>query len=640
MATRWAISSGDNNQTSTWNDGATLGLPTSADDVFTNGFTVNMVANATYISMNNSARSRDIATPLMTGYTTPQGTAISSGDNGLSAAWRAFNRNTTSATDQRWQSTTNNAGWVGFQFNNGLTAKVINQYLIYGSTTLANNPNTWTFEGSNDNVTWAVLHTVTGTTVGASSTYSSPLLANTTSYEYYRINVTAVGTAGNTIIIPEIEFYERFTAALASGGSFNFNTSGVTVSATSTSASLSAGATNLITVTATTGTVTLSLGSAVTGPAINSSNLINHSGNCNFNLNGTTFNSVNTVSVSGTSCILKSSTGTITIVGNLEGSTGGNQGNLPVLTSTAGNTIITGNVVGGIIGSQTINQSAGNITITGNVTGGRATSIFAINLSGAASQFTINGDVRGGSGSSAFGINFGGTLGTVNGNVTGGSGTLAAGINTTTGGVNVTGNVTGFVGAGIGVAANSTIIGNLFGGSGQPAIGNPNNNSFTVTVTGDVYASTTQNGIALTGTGTQVVNLTGNMYNTLGRMAIWCPNVFISNTATTLWRMDTGGGNYKFLYSADYTPNLPATTNVRNGVTFGPALSLTGTMVVPSASDVRENVPVDNTAGTGELTSADIISGINASSNDLAVRLKNTLTDVTAGNIISQYNNS
>jgi hypothetical protein len=104
--------------------------------------------------------------------------------------------------------------------------------------------------------------------------------------------------------------------------------------------------------------------------------------------------------------------------------------------------------------------------------------------------------------------------------------------------------------------------------------------------------------------------------------------------------MDTGGGNYKFLYSADSTPNLPPQTDVRFGTTFGPALSLTGTMVVPSASDVRENVPVDNTVGTGELTSADIISGINASSDDLAVRLKNTLTDTTAGNIISQYNNS
>jgi hypothetical protein len=249
--------------------------------------------------------------------------------------------------------------------------------------------------------------------------------------------------------------------------------------------------------------------------------------------------------------------------------------------------------------------------------------------------------VRGGSGSSATGINFGGTLGTVNGNVTGGGGTSSHGVNATSGGVNVTGDIIGNIGAGMVVAANSTIIGDVFAGSTRGGIDNGiSNNSFTVTVTGDVYASTTINGISLTGTGTQVVNLTGNMYNTLGRMAIWCPNVFISNTATTLWRMDTGGGNYKFLYSADSTPNLPATTNVRFGTTFGPSLSLTGTMVTVSAANTRKDVPTDNTVGTGELTSADIISGINASSDSLAVRLKNTLTDTTAGNIISQYNNS
>jgi len=426
------------------------------------------------------------------------------------------------------------------------------------------------------------------------------------------------------------------SAPIVAGGSFNFNTAGVTVSATSTSAALSAGATNLITVTATTGTVTLSLGSA-TSTAVQ---CFSHTGACNFTLNGIRY----ITTASNVVSIAKSSSGTITITGDIFGSATANANNSHGLSSSNGNTIVIGNVFGGSATSGTschgILQTAGNVTVTGNVTGGSQTSFHGISLTGAASQFTINGNVTGGSGATAYGINFGGTLGTVNGNVTGGGGTLAAGINTTTGGVNVTGNVTGFVGAGIGVAANSTIIGNLFGGSGQPAIGNPNNNSFTVTVTGDVYASTTQNGIALTGTGTQVVNLTGNMYNTLGRMAIWCPNVFISNTATTLWRMDTGGGNYKFLYSADSTPNLPATTNVRNGVTFGPALSLTGTMVVPSASDVRENVPVDNTVGTGELTSADIISGINASSDSLAVRLKNTLTDTTAGNIISQYNNS
>jgi hypothetical protein len=421
------------------------------------------------------------------------------------------------------------------------------------------------------------------------------------------------------------------SAPIVAGGSFNFNTAGVTVSATSASASLSAGATNLITVTATTGTVTLSLGSAVTGLGTGNTQIFNYTGNCNFTLNGVRFTSGAT---SNSFCINKSSTGTINITGDIVAA------GFTAFNSTAGNTVVIGNVFGSASGFG-ISQSAGNVTVTGNVTGGTGNSVHGISLTGAASQFTINGDVRGGSASNAHGINFGGTLGTVNGNVTGGGGGTAHGVFATTGGVNVTGNVTGFVGCGLRIATNSTIIGNVFGGSVLPGIDpSVTGASLTITVTGDVYASTTVNGITLTGTGTQVVNLTGNMYNTLGRMAIWCPNVFISNTATTLWRMDTGGGNYKFLYSADSTPNLPATTNVRNGVTFGPALSLTGTMVVPSSSDVRENVPVDNTVGTGELTSADIISGINASSNDLAVRLKNTLTDTTAGNIISQYNNS
>jgi hypothetical protein len=626
MAVRWAIASGDNNNVSTWNDGATLGLPTSADSVFTNGFNVNMVADATYISMNNTARARDIATPAMTANNAPS-PYVAAASTGASP-WNAFDRNYASSSNF-WASTTTPA-WLSMDFG---ASVIIDAYTIFGSNNQTQNPRNWTLEGSANNTTWTTLHTVTlPSAIGVGSSYSSGSIGNTTSYRYYRINITLNGGAGN-ILITELELYQPGTAALAAGGSFNFNTAGVTVTCTSTSASLSAGATNLITVTATTGTVTLNLGSSVTGLASNSTQIINHTGACNFNVSGINFNASPT---NVAYCINKTSTGTITITGNVIGSA--SAGTAHSLISTAGNTVVIGNVSAGA--GFGISQTAGNVTVTGNVTGGTSSSVHGISLIGAASQFTINGDVRGGSGPSAHGINFGGTLGTVNGNVTGGSGTIAHGVATSTGGVNVTGNITGNVGVGIAIAANSTIIGNVFAG-GLPAISNrTNNNSFTVTVTGDVYASVTTNAIELTGTGTQVVNLTGNMYNTLGRMAIWCPNVFISNTATTLWRVDTGGGDYKFLYSADTTPNLPATTDVRFGTTYGPALSLTGTMVVLANSDVRKDVPNDNSVGTAELTSADIISGINASSDPLAVRLKNALTDVTAGNIISQYKDS
>ena len=632
MAVRWLTSSGNFSSTSVWNDGTLLGIPTTGDDVFTNGFTVNMDVNATVNSLNNSARARDIATPAMTANNAPSPyvAAASTIQGASNDAFAAFNRVYTTSTG--WTTATNTTtGWLSMDFG---TSVIIDAYTIFGGDVQAINPRNWTFEGSANNTTWTTLHTVTlGAGIAASSSYSSGSISNPTAYRYYRINISLNGGSATRVGITELELYQQFTAALASGGSFNFNTAGVTVSATSTSASLSAGATNLITVTATTGTVTLNLGSSVNGLAIASTQIFNYTGACNFNLSGVRFTGGNS---SNAICIAKSSNGVITITGDLFG---GGTNSPTALSSSAGNTVVIGNVSGSGGGGTGITQSAGNVTVTGNVVGGTFTSAHGISLTGAASQFTINGNVTGGSGGTAHGINFGGTLGTVNGNVTGGGGSGARGVEATVGGVNVNGNVIGNISLGLNIGASSTIVGNVFAGSAA-GISTTTNNSLTVTVTGDVYASNVNNGITLAGTGTQVVNLTGNMYNTLGRMAIWCPNVFISNTATTLWRMDTGGGNYKFLYSADTTPNLPATTDVRNGVTFGPALSLTGTMVVPAASDVRENVPVDNTVGTGELTSADIISGINASSDPLAVRLKNALTDVTAGNLISQYKDS
>jgi hypothetical protein len=630
MAVRWLISGGGNfSSTSVWNDGTLLGIPTTGDDVFTNGFTVNMDTNATVNSLNNTARARDIATPAMTANNAPSPFVAAANNEANGAAFRAFDRN----TGTEWNTSAIGSPWI-ISIDLGLgNSMVIDGYTIFGTSTQASNARIWTLEGSDDFTLWTSIHSVSlGTAIAGNGTYSVATISNSTAYRYYRLNITANGGNSN-VAIRELELYQQFTAALASGGSFNFNTAGVTVSATSTSASLSAGATNLITVTATTGTVTLSLGSAVIGLSISNTQIFSYTGNCNFILNGVRFNGA--VSATNGFCINKSSTGTITITGDL---VGGASLTPNALNSTAGNTVVIGSVFGGSQGLG-ISQSAGNITVTGNVTGGTGTSVHGISLTGAASQFTINGDVRGGSASSAHGINFGGTLGTVNGNVIGAA-LNAGGVVTTTGGVNVTGNIIGNNGTALAIGANSTIIGNVFGGGSAAGISTSTNNSFTVTVTGDVYASTTQTGIQLTGTGTQVVNLTGNMYNTLGRMAIWCPNVFISNTATTLWRMDTGGGNYKFLYSADSTPNLPPQTDVRFGTTFGPALSLTGTMVTVSAANTRKDVPTDNTVGTGELTSADIISGINASSDSLAVRLKNTLTDTTAGNIISQYNNS
>ena len=630
MAIRWAVTGGTWSSTSTWNDGATLGIPTVGDDVFTNGFTVTMDVNATVNSLNNSARARTIATPAMTANNAPSPyVAAASSVSGGNQPYFAFDRNTGTAT---FWSTATATGWISIDFG---SSTIIDAYTIFGRNAQTVNPRNWTFEGSSNNSTWTVLQTVTlPSAIGASSSYSSGSIGNITAYRYYRVNISLNGGSASDLGIAEIELYQPFTAALAAGGSFNFNTAGVTVSATSTSASLSAGATNLITVTATGGTVTINLASSVTGLNIASTQIFNHNGNCNFNLSGNNFNGGG---VNAAYCINKSSNGTITITGNLSGGVTG--AGVVGLFSTNGNTIVYGNVSSNIFNSggnaYGIQQSSGNVTVYGNVSGGGAAgSNVGIFLTGAISTLTIIGNVSGGNSNGSAGVSHAGASSVIN----------------------VTGNIYGGVSTNTrGIIASSLIInviGNIYGGIGNPGL----DNNGTVNITGDVFGSSSHNAIVgsstivnLTGNAysglasainltTGTVNLTGNMYNTLGRMAIWCPNVFISNTATTLWRMDIGGGATRTLYSVDSFPNLPSVGNVRSGIGFGPASGLTGTMIVPTPSNVRVGVLTDNTVGTANITAQDILNFINTSSDPLAVRMRTMLTDNSAGQLISEYN--
>lgn len=584
MAVRWLTSSGNWSSTSVWNDGALLGIPTTGDDVFTNSFTVNMDVNATVNSLNNSARARDIATPAMTANNAPSPyVAAASTIVGTDDAWRGFDR--TTATQWSANAAT---GWLSMDFGSGSNT-IIDAYTIFGHSNQTENPRNWTFEGSNDNISWTTLHTVTlPAAIAASSNYSSGNIGNTNSYRYYRINITLNGGSGTRVRIAELELYQPGTVALAAGGSFNFNTAGVSVSCTSTSQ----GASNLFTITNATGSVSLNVGSNMS--AVSAQTTITYSSAGDFNF--ICPNLIPNNAIASNTLLSKTGAGLLTFNGNAYSIGNPAGGTTRGILSTLGNVIINGNVLGSpstaISGSsRTLEISGGNLTINGNIT---PTNVPAASL-------TVNNCP----------VFFSGTTLTLNGNTLGGDGLAIV----SSGTVNINGTLNG----GNSVYANSAI---------------------TINVTGDVYAGNFASAINCsqsTTTRASVVNLTGNMYNTNGRMAILCDNVFVSNTATTLWRMDTGGGDYKFLYSADTTPNLPPITDVRNLVTYGPALSLTGTMVVPAASDVRENVPVDNTVGTGELTSADIISGINASSDSLAVRLKNILTDKAAGNLISQY---
>jgi hypothetical protein len=373
---------------------------------------------------------------------------------------------------------------------------------------------------------------------------------------------------------------------ITAGGSFNFNTAGVTGTVTSSSP-LVPGATNLIQVTATTGTVTISLGGNVTTRAVASDILINYSGNCNLNLTGTNFNGGG---ASSSSCINKTSAGLITITGNVNGGNAGANSGAQSFVSTNGNTVIIGNVTGGIGAGGShrgVNQSAGTLTITGNVTGGQSV-----------------GNNQG--------VLFSGTSLTVNGTILGG--TASVGIETSAPINNVIGNVTGGINIGI-----ATSLANI------------------INVTGTVTASATAPAIQSTNANGQVY-LNGNMVNNNGKMAIYAPIVWLDANNTTSAAFFTSGGSPRTLYSEDTFPNMPAEADTRDNIVYGPGSGLRGTLKMPAAADTRNGVVYDNgTTGTALFTTATLLSEMGSSTTPVAVRMRNCATPEILGEILEAF---
>lgn len=392
------------------------------------------------------------------------------------------------------------------------------------------------------------------------------------------------------------------------GGTFNFNTAGVTGTVTS-STPLAGG--SIIQVTAPSGLVTLNMNNAsgtITGA------IVSHTGNCNFNLNATP---TYTFTVSGTqNGISKSSTGTITIVANLIGGAVINISGQNAFSSTAGNTIITGNVTGGSpsgIGaaSNGVLQTAGNLTINGNIRGGTgsASTNYGVNFSGAI--LTINGDIQT-LNSTSIPVLTSAPIFNLTGNVTGG--TSVQGISTSGTTNTITGNVT----AGTVSAITST-------------------SANIINVTGTVTASATSQAISMTNANGQVY-LNGNMVNNNGKMAIYAPIVWLDANNTTSAAFFTSGGVARTLYSEDTFPNMPAEANTRNNIVYGPGSGLRGTLKMPAAADTRNGVVYDNgTTGTALFTTATLLSEINSSSDAVAVRMRNCATPQILGEILEAF---
>lgn len=294
---------------------------------------------------------------------------------------------------------------------------------------------------------------------------------------------------------------------------------------------------------------------------------------------------------------------------------------------------IVGNCTGGTVGGAIAvnNTSTGTISIAGNVTGGSAAANFAQGaVNSSTGAITITGNVSGGSGASAYGVQnvSTGTM-TITGNVTGGSGSNSVAVlNSSTGTITITGNATGGSGGASNGALNNstgtiTITGISTGGTNATAYGVNNATTGTINLgraKGTAFGPGNTSGLAAVvgafNTGLGVIEIQELEYGQYGMTPT-------SGTGIRLKKVSTNQAVFNYVDAGaaktlvDATQGqMPAVTDVRAGISYASG-TLIGTCAVPPAASVGFGVPVDATTGTAALTPASVwghlLSAITAS---------------------------
>lgn len=371
-------------------------------------------------------------------------------------------------------------------------------------------------------------------------------------------------------------------SAVVAGGTYNFNSGSISASITSATSSLASN--NSITVTATSGDVIISAPSASFTGLV--TQLINHSGNCNFIITGSRFNAG---AAANGACIAKSSAGTITIVGNITGA--GNFGDRG-LSSTNGNTVVIGDISGstGNTGAG-IGQSAGSLTVIGNILGGGGNNN-AIAFSG-------------------------GTL-IISGSITG---------NSSAGAVVITGTPI------------INISGSIIGGSSGPAISSAV--AHTLTHSGSVIAAANPAVVSTSLTATNT--FTGPFFNNGAVMAVQAARMFLATNPIS-WQISSNvAGVSQSLFTADLLQTYPSASDVRLGTSYASG-SLVGTLAMPNPASVQFGVPVDNTTGSAVLTVDSLTQAVWGRprtqltvTGSIGERLQNVATPASVGTQIASY---
>ena len=156
--------------------------------------------------MASYSHDSDDLTPLMTAPNAPSPNVANASEEDTpdSLAFKAFDH---VATGYCWQTNVAVTGWIKFDFGAGNSHAVV-KYTIsvennpFGDFTKC--PKTWTLQGSNDDSNWTTLDTQTNVAAWSSAEMRTYEFANSTTYRYYKVNVTA-NQGGAVLNIAEIE---------------------------------------------------------------------------------------------------------------------------------------------------------------------------------------------------------------------------------------------------------------------------------------------------------------------------------------------------------------------------------------------------------------------------------------------------
>jgi hypothetical protein len=361
-----------------------------------------------------------------------------------------------------------------------------------------------------------------------------------------------------------------------------------------------------------------------------------------------------------TACVNQTGTASGTIVGNSRGGTNTSGGH-GINKTSSGTLSITGNITGGSVGVQNgLSMSAGIVNLTGNIIGGAGGS--------------------GGTGNTSGVVISGGVLNVLSGTATGGTANGVIGLYVSGGTVNFTGNAVGSSTAGLSAShgisqagtGTVTLNGNATGGaasSGGGGSGIVNASVIgTVIVNGNAIGGSVLAGASNTSTGTIAVKRAiGNAYgpgNTAGlSSAVGASNTGLgvlevqeiefgaygqsptSGTGIRLKKANTNVAVFNYCDTAgkktliDATANaaMPAATDVRSGVSYASGAA-TGSCAVPAAGSVALGVPVDAGFGTAALTPEAVWGALTnnfTTSGSIGERLKNVSTVATTGDQIA-----